>query len=140
MHYCLLLYQSEEKNNPPHCQVNPYYFLDRVRSMIYYLDHGMNSFFLLNIFICKNLITCLFILQGLLVDAEDYSAQYIDTVISMNAHSIIRSLVLRISGKVLPKRGFFSWFSQYHAPFNQMCIHFYHCINVESIIVPSIAK
>merc|ERR1712110_413273 len=31
--------------------------------------------------------------------AEDYSAQYIDTVISMNAHSIIRSLVLRKSEK-----------------------------------------
>ena len=44
-------------------------------------------------------LKCTIFFQDLHVDAEDYSAQYIDTVISMNAHSIIRSLVLRKSEK-----------------------------------------
>ena len=99
---------------------------------------NLHLFLFVNIF--QTTIVYFFILQDLLVDAEDYSAQYIDTVISMNAHSIIRSLVLRKSGKVLPKQGCFSWFSPYQAPFNRMCIHVCHFMDVMSRIIPCIAK
>lgn len=40
----------------------------------------------------------------------------------------------------LPRRGCFSWFPQHQAPYNRMCIHAYHCIDVLSRIILRIDK
>ena len=40
----------------------------------------------------------------------------------------------------LPRQGCFSWFPQHQAPYNRMCIHAYHCIDVLSRIILRIDK
>lgn len=40
----------------------------------------------------------------------------------------------------LPRRGYFSWFPQHQAPYNRMCRHAYHCIDVLSRIILRIDK
>ena len=40
----------------------------------------------------------------------------------------------------LPRQGCFSWFLQHQAPYNRMCIHAYHCIDVLSRIILRIDK